>query len=265
VPPGSNFNLQWWELQEPIGAVHSPQTDTPAQLVAGYTDQYFLTDPSTGAMEFVDPSNGVTTAHSLYARSELREMYNETTEASWPIVGNNTLYATLAVTQVPDHVCVGQIHIGNGTPASTKPLIELFYFGAGGSPPSSNTFRDAGAGTLVVGIEGSPSGGFSVYAPVAVVPLGQQFSYILSLDGTGASATISLTITSANGAAGNTTNTWPMPSGFADEGMYFKAGDYDQSPTTGPDVTATVEFYGLTLGHSENVAPITPAPATPTP
>jgi hypothetical protein len=47
--------------------------------------------------------------------------------------------------------------------------------------------------------------------------------------------------------------------------MYFKAGDYDQSPRTGATVTATVEFYGLTLGHSENVAPIPPPPATPTP
>ncbi|HTV73633.1 MAG TPA: polysaccharide lyase family 7 protein, partial [Candidatus Acidoferrales bacterium] len=81
MPPGTNFNLNLWELQEPIGSPGNPQTDTPAQLSGGYTDPYFLTDPTNGSMEFVDPSNGVTTAHSVHARSELREMYNATTPA----------------------------------------------------------------------------------------------------------------------------------------------------------------------------------------
>jgi hypothetical protein len=113
APPGSNFDLSLWELQEPIGAAGSPTIISPAMLAAGYQDSYFFTDPIDGAMTFWDPENGVTTADSSYPRSELREMNADGSAANWPVAGTNVLAATVAITEVPDHVCIGQIHIGS--------------------------------------------------------------------------------------------------------------------------------------------------------
>ena len=36
---------------------------------------------------------------------------------------------------------------------------------------------------------------------------------------------------------------------FDGYGMYFKAGDYDQSAGSSSSVGATVEFYSLTVPH----------------
>jgi alginate lyase len=244
VAPGGNFDLSLWELQEPIGAVDNPTTILPGQLTGshGFQDMYFFTDQTTGAMDFFDPStNCVTTGHSLYCRSELREMTAGGAEASWPISGTNTLSATLAVTQVPDHVCVGQIHIGVGTPVSTKPLVELYYFATGG--PGGKLFPSTLDGKIVMTIESSPSGGDGVYETVAAAPLGTKWSYLLSLTGTGANAVVGLSIN------GGTTLTWPMPASFADEGMYFKAGDYDQTAAGKASIGASVSFYALQIAH----------------
>jgi hypothetical protein len=244
VAPGGNFDLSLWELQEPIGAVDNPTTILPSQLTGsnGFQDMYFFTDQTTGAMDFFDPStNCVTTGNSLYCRSELREMTAGGAEASWPISGTNTLSATLAVTQVPDHVCVGQIHIGVGTPVSTKPLVELYYFATGG--PGGKLFPSTLDGKIVMTIESSPSGGDGVYETVAAAPLGTKWSYLLSLTGTGANAVVGLSIN------GGTTMTWPMPASFADEGMYFKAGDYDQTAAGKASTGASVSFYALQIAH----------------
>lgn len=223
----------------------------PAQLEGsnGYQDAYFYTDTTTGAMDFFDPStNCVTTGHSNYCRSELREMTASGDDANWPVSGTNTLSATLAVTQVPDHVCVGQIHVGTGTPVTTKPLLELFYFGSADDAPGGVGGTTPVPGEIVIGIEGSTNGGFSVEKPVAAVPLGTKWSYVIGLTGTGANAVISLSIN------GGTPLTWPIPGGsaadgFSQEGMYFKAGDYDQTEVGTASAGAKVSFYSLSIYH----------------
>jgi hypothetical protein len=44
LPPGGNFNLSVWQLQLPSGSPGSPDTVSPAQLEAGYTNPaYFFT------------------------------------------------------------------------------------------------------------------------------------------------------------------------------------------------------------------------------
>ncbi len=227
VPPGLNFDLSLWQLQEPVGQPGAPTTISTAMLEAGYHDMYFFTDPTDGAMTFWDPENGVTTPNSNYPRSELREMTSAGMAANWPIAGTNTLSATVAVVKVPDHVCVGQIHIGDaiqaGLPASTKPLLELYYH--------SN-------GDIVLGIEDSPSGNQTSH-PITNVPLGTMFSYSIQLTGNG---TITLAID-------GTPSTFPMPSSFNGYGMYFKAGDYDQTAGSDATVGATVKFYALKVSH----------------
>jgi hypothetical protein len=229
VAPGGNFDLSIWELQEPVGAAGAPTTITPGALEgpSGFQDSYFFTDSTDGAMTFWDPENGVTTPDSSYPRSELREMNTDGSEANWPVAGTNTLSATVEVPQVPDHVCVGQIHLGTaiaaGLAASTKPLLELFYYASG---------------EIELAIENGPTGGQTLHA-ITTVPLGTKFSYTLQLTGAG---TIALDIDGA-------TSTFTMPSSFTGYGMYFKAGDYDQTAGTDATIGATVKFYALQVDH----------------
>jgi len=226
VAPGGNIDLTLWELQEPVGSPGAPTTIPPSQLKGpnGFHDSYFFTDPTDGAMTFWDPENGVTTANSMYPRSELREMTAGGAPANWPITATHTLSATLKVTMVPDHVAVGQIHLGTGTPSSTKPLLELFYHADG---------------SIVLGIEQTPAGGNEVLHPVGNVSLGTKWSYVIGLSGNN----ITLVI---NGGA---VQTFAMSNTFNQENMYFKAGDYDQSVGASATVGAKVQFYALSIFH----------------
>jgi hypothetical protein len=226
VAPGGNFDLSVWELQEPVGSAGNPTTIVSSKLMGatGFSDTYFFTDPTDGSMSFWDPENGVTTANSNYPRSELREMQANGQAADWPSKGTHTLSATVKVTQVPDHVAVGQIHLGTGTPASTKPLLELFYHASG---------------AITLGIEQTPAGGNEVENPVGNVPLGTQWSYVIGLSGN----TITLVID------GGKTQTFSMSTTFDQENMYFKAGDYDQSVGSSATTGAKVQFYALTVFH----------------
>ena len=225
VAPGGNFNLSLWELQLPTGSAGDPTTILPSQLEgsSGFQDSYFYTG-TDGSMTFWDPENGVTTANSNYSRSELREMTSSGAAANWFASGTtNKLSATVKATTVPSSVCVGQIHLGSG--GSTKPLLELFYH--------SN-------GEIVMAIEQTPAGGNEVSYDVATVPLGTEWSYTIGLAG----STISLSIN------GGTARTWTASSTFNGYGMYFKAGDYDQTSGSSSTVGARVEFYALSISHS---------------
>jgi hypothetical protein len=226
--PGGNFDLSIWQLQEPVGSPGAPTTFSPAQLegAKGHQDKYFFTDPTDGSMTFWDPEDGVTTANSDYPRSELREMTASGAAANWSSPGTHTLSATLKATLIPNHVAVGQIHLGTGTPASTKPLLELFYYSTG---------------KIEMAIEQTPAGGNEVPYPVGTVPLGTTWSYVIGLSGN----TITCVI---NGGAAQT---FAMSSTFDQEGMYFKAGDYDQSVGTDATVAAQVQFYALKVVHGQ--------------
>ena len=227
LPPGGNFDLSVWELQEPVGSPGAPTTIAPSQLVGpnGYHDKYFFTDQADGSMTFWDPENGVTTPNSNYPRSELREMTKSGAAANWLTTGNHTLSAKLKATVIPNHTAVGQIHLGTGTPASTKPLLELFYYSSG---------------KIELAIEQTPAGGNEVPHTVGQVALGTPWSYVIGLSGN----TISVIID------GGAAQTFPMSSTFNQEGMYFKAGNYDQSNGSDPNVSATVQFYALTITHT---------------
>ncbi|HEY4458382.1 MAG TPA: polysaccharide lyase family 7 protein, partial [Pseudonocardiaceae bacterium] len=188
----------------------------------GYQDSYFYTNKSDGSMEFWDPENGVTTPNSNYSRSELREMNSSGSAAAWSLSGTHTLSATVKVTQVPDHVCVGQVHSTDSR--TTKPLAELYFHSSG---------------EIQLGIENSPSGGQTPHT-VGNVPLGQQFSYVIQITG---GNTISVTI---NGSK----HSFPIPSSWNGYKQYFKAGDYDQTSGSSSSVGAKVQFYALTVQHS---------------
>lgn len=229
VPPGQNFDLSRWELQEPIGEEGHPKVVGPAVLDGprGFQDKYFFTDPNDGAMTFWDPESGVVTAHSKFPRSELRELAPGGAGANWPLAGTHTLSATVAVPEVPGRVCIGQIHVGSplrsGLVPTDKPLVELYYSKAGG---------------IELGIEESPAGRQTIHRITSVRP-GSRFRYVIRLAGDGA-----ITLRVDSGAW-----TFPMPPSFAGYGEYFKAGAYNQTVGSDPSVGATVKFYALSVTH----------------
>ena len=225
VAPGGNFNLSVWELQEPVGSPGSPTTISPSQLQGanGFQDKFFFTNKTDGSMSFFDPEKGVTTPNSKFPRSELREMNSNGSVANWSIPGTHTLTATVKATAIPDHVAVGQIHLGSNT-SSTKPLLELFYFKNG---------------NIDMAIEQTPAGGNEVHHVVATVPNGTAFNYVISLTN---SNTIGINI---NGTQHN----FALPSSFKGFTMYFKAGDYDQTSGSSTTLGAKVQFYALTIHH----------------
>ncbi len=221
VSPGGNFDLSGWQLQLPIGSTGSPTFISGSQLAGptGFTDIYFYTDKTDGAMTFMDPTTGDTTSGSLHPRSELREVTN-----GWPTTGTNTETVTVAVTEVPSTVTIGQIF--QSSPAPSKPLLELQYLKGG---------------KLQILLENTNQGGSATFHPVGTVPDGLQFTYELSLTGT----TITVTIE-------GTPSTFTLPSSFVGESFYFKCGDYDQTAVAGTPGTTpgtVVKIYALNVVH----------------
>jgi len=220
VSPGGNFNLANWSLQLPIASGSSIESIPSSQLEGsgGFHDTYFFTNTSTGAMEFFCPENGAHTPNSSFPRSELQE------NGTWTRNETSTLKATLVVNNTVASVCIGQIHLGtNGSPASTKPLLELFCYSSG---------------AIEVGIEQTPAGGNEIVHSITTVPIGTKFSYTIQL------STNTITIT-ANGV----TKTFTMSSTFNNETFYFKAGDYLQTTGSSSTSGAHVSFYALSVTH----------------
>jgi hypothetical protein len=169
-------------------------------------------------MAMMDPTTGVTTSGSLHCRTELREV-----TGGWSTNGTNILSATVAVPQVPDHTCIGQIFQSSGP---SKPLCELQY---------------AKDGTITLLLEKTNEGGSATFTKVGSVHPGAKFTYSLSLTGT----TIIVTIDGS-------TSKFTLPSSFVGEKFYFKAGDYDQtaeSGTPGKKPGTIVKFYSLNVAH----------------
>ncbi|HEV3190621.1 MAG TPA: polysaccharide lyase family 7 protein, partial [Polyangiaceae bacterium] len=75
---------------------------------------------------------------------------------------------------------------------------------------------------------------------ITSVPLGTKWSYVIELS---SGNTISLTVN------GGTAQTWQMSPTYNQEGMYFKAGDYDQTSGSSSTLGAKVQFYALKVFH----------------
>jgi hypothetical protein len=221
LPPGGNFDLSGWELELPIGS-GSPQIIPGTQLAGanGFTDVYFYTDKTDGAMTFMDPTSGVTFSGSLHPRSELHEL-----TSGWSTAGTNTQTVKLAVVQVPDHVCIGQIF--QAPPAPSKPLLELMYY--------------SGGAVKVLLEQGNTGGSAAPMKTVGAVTDGSMFTYELSLTG----MTISVSVNGQTTSLG-------LPAAFVGESFFFKVGDYDQtagSGTPGTQPGTVVKVYALQVVH----------------
>lgn len=219
APPGTNFDMSVWELQEPTGTPGSPTTISNSQLEGGFQDQYFFTNSADGSLGMKDPgTNCVTTPNSTHCRTELREVNKDGSPAAWLANGNNTLNATLTVFNAGGEVCIGQIHLADYI--SSKPLAQLYY-------------QDNG--NISIGVEQTLAGGDEVLTNLGNVPVGQAFSYELSYSNNSLSVSI-------NGGAPVHLSTYSI----GHFPVYFKAGAYGQ--TTSAD---DLHFYALKVSHKD--------------
>ena len=86
--PGANFDLSHWKLQLPDA---SATEVSAAELVAGFTNSFFYSDPD-GTMVFSCPVTGGTTSGSTFPRCELREMLDPEDETmNWTGYGTHIL------------------------------------------------------------------------------------------------------------------------------------------------------------------------------
>ncbi|WP_186445803.1 polysaccharide lyase family 7 protein [Paenibacillus cremeus] len=126
-PPGSNIDLSHWKLTLPLEKATDIST---ADLVKGYSSDYFYTDPQDGAMTFWSPVVGGKTANTEYPRSELREMMNpSSSKVNWTWQGTHIENAREMVTQVPSsgRVVVMQIHGITTAGGDAAPLVKVEY------------------------------------------------------------------------------------------------------------------------------------------
>ncbi|MFK7934092.1 MAG: polysaccharide lyase family 7 protein, partial [Saprospiraceae bacterium] len=263
LPPGGNFDLSYWKLTRP-----NQQERDADQLAAGYeVDDEFYTDANTGAMVFWCPNDGAT-GGSTYPRNELREMIRRF-DTSIPTKGinkNNWVFSSstmenqeaaggvdgvLTATVAVDHVSltsdetrkigrtiVGQIHASDDEPC------RLYYRKLPGNTKGAIYF----AHEPTTGPEqwydmiGSRSDGAS--DPVDGVALGEQFSYEIKVVGN------LLTVTIMRDGKDDVVREVDMTnSGFADDWMYFKAGNYNQNNAGNEDEYAQVSFFALDVKH----------------
>lgn len=201
-------------LQLPTGKQGHPDTISGSRLKS-YNGAAF--QQGNGKITFKVPEGGgVTTAHSKFPRSELRE------QGTWHMSsGTSKLSATLSVDKLPPNgtVVIGQIHqeVGSGKP---RPPVELFY-------------KNGKVYASVMDSNSLSAGRHNV--EIATVKNGEKFSYDMKLSPNG-----QLEV-SVNGKS----KTVQMDSSFKNSNLYFKAGNYCQDQRGGSEVS----FYGLDIQH----------------
>ncbi len=213
--PGDLLDLTGWYLTLPTGRKSHPDTVRQPDL-RRYSSSWFHLDSSARGVAFTANAGGVTTAHSTYPRSELREM-NGTAKASWSNTsGTHTLSLRQAVTALPTakpEVVTAQIH------DSKDDVVQIRLEGSRLIARYDNGRTD-----------------------VTLDP-----RYVLGTP-------YDVTIVAADGRVRISYNgTQKVDVALSGSGWYFKTGSYVQSNTTKGDqaeAAATVVLYLLTVRHS---------------
>jgi len=264
LPPSGNFDLTRWKITLP------DQTEIKElELSDGFeSPDEFYTDPTTGAMVFKCPNDGET-GGSTYPRSELREMLRAgNTSISTTGVGlNNWVFssssqsvqdasgavdgkmtATVAVDYVSisgesskvGRVIIGQIHASDNEPC------RIYYRKLPGNALGSIYFAHEPNTGSEVWYEMIGSRSSSASNPSDGIALGEKFNYEIEVEGDILTVTIS-----RDGKADVQEIVDMSDSGFEDDWMYFKAGNYNQN-NSGDDY-AQVSFFALDVSHDEEV------------
>lgn len=263
LSPGENFDLSKWKITLP-----DQNESSETGLVNGFeSEDEFYTDPITGAMVFKCRNDGAT-GGSTYPRSELREMlragntsistqgiglnnwvFSSSTTANQNASGgvDGTMTATVAVDYVSTtgessmigRVIVGQIH------ASSDEPCRLYYRKLPGNSKGSIYVAHEPTTSSEQWYEMIGSRSSSASNPADGIELGEKFSYEIKV------VFDTLTVTIIREGKDDVEQKIDMTnSGFADDWMYFKAGNYNQNNSGDPGDYAQVSFYALNVTHS---------------
>ncbi len=270
VPPSGNFDLSHWKITLP-SQIENSVTD----LINGFENSnWFYTDHSTGAMVFNCPNDGQT-GGSTYPRSELREMLRgeNTSIGTSGINGNNWVFSSstlanqeaaggvdgvLTATVAVDHVSrtsdedrkIGRVIVGQIHASSDEPC-RLYYRKLPGNTKGSIYFAHEPTTGAEQWYEMIGSRSDNAADPEDGVALGEKFSYEIKV------VYNTLTVTIMREGKDDVVQEVDMTnSGFANDWMYFKAGNYNQNNAGDAGEYAQVSFFALDVTHS--------APAPPT-
>jgi len=216
--PAHVLDLSHWTLTLPTAAdITNPALET-------YSSQYMSVTPGGDAVQFYAPTDGAPAPGSIFARSELRETKGNGNVGTrtWSVnSGVNTVTITEAVTQLPaknPHLVAGQIH------DSDSDLLMVYL---NGSCLTTKYMWD----------DPSPKCLISNYK------LGTVFTVKLTASG----GWITLYLNGVKKLA------FQPPSQYQN-GLYFKAGCYDQSSAAKygepPGSYGEVDIYALSTSHS---------------
>jgi hypothetical protein len=225
LPPGSNFDLTHWKLTLPLAG--APEISA-ALLTAGYSNASFFYTGPAGEMVFWCPVTGGTTSGSSYPRSELREMLNPTdSKVNWTGHGTHSLDAQCRVLRTPStgKVIIGQIH---GYSGNAYPLIKLQYFN----------------GLIDALVKHSPNSSTDTHYYFMNVGLSNLITYQIKV----ADGLLSMTVNGSNRAV----NIFQTDPDWANQTMYYKAGNYCQDNAGDSTEGSLVVFEQLSVSHATN-------------
>ena len=269
LPPSGNFDLTYWKLTRP-----NQQEIDEDNLSNGFEREgEFYTDPVTGAMVFWCPNDGAT-GGSSYPRNELREMiragdtsigtrginknnwvFSSSTRANQEAAGgvDGVMTATVAVDYVSEtsdasfkvgRVIVGQIHASDDEPC------RLYYRKLPGNTRGSVYFAHEPTTGSEQWYEMIGSRADGAPDPEDGIALGEKWSYKIEV------VMNTLTVTVMREGKPDVVQEVDMTnSGFADDWMYFKAGNYNQNNAGDPGEYAQVSFFALDVSHSTPLPP----------
>jgi hypothetical protein len=224
APPSGNFDLTCWNLTLPIGPDGAPTIIPTSALTAGYQSKWFHTNSKDGGMLFWCPVDGSHTKGSKNPRSELRETFANGKLRNWYMSdGPTSLSGELAVTQVPSSgkVVIAQIHDTGSAGAKDNPLIKLI--------------ANADKKELYAQVRKFPDKDEQIdYTLATDVGIKNKFSYVINLENSKLSVSVN----------GNT-KTIPVDSSWAEQKLYFKAGDYPQDHEGPSSEGGRVVYYLL--------------------
>jgi len=213
MPPGP-IDYGMWALQLPIGS-GSPTTIKPAQLLAGFMDEYFYPADDGGQL-FMDPVTGVTTSGSVHCRSEMRESAPDGSQVTWAASATNRMTVE------------GKVVKGGGATITIGQILN-----ATDSFPLCEFEWSSGKNGFQLFYEEAKGGGQGV-ALNTPWPQNQRYTFTLEL--------------SNNKLVYSRTPSADMLT----KKFYFKFGDYDQNTSAGPVSTAPhsiVEAYKVDVVH----------------
>lgn len=271
LPPSGNFDLNCWKLTRP----NQQEKDENILSNGYYVEGEFYTDSITGAMVFWCPNDGLT-GGSTYPRNELREMMRcgDTNIGTQGINKNNWVFSSssmenqeaaagvdgiMTATVTVDHVSetsdasfkvgrtiIGQIHASDDEPC------RLYYRKLPGHTKGSVYIAHEPTTSAEQWYDMIGSRSDNAPDPVDGIALGEKFSYEIKAIGN------LLTVTIMREGMDDVVQEVDMTdSGFADDWMYFKAGNYNQNNAGDPGEYAQVSFYALEITHFAPTPPTT--------